>query len=242
MIRALGVSALLWLAALQASAQADSVVRPAHTSASYFGIQANQLFRQLINVSNTSASAINNPYLLTYAVNSNRTGWGLNVGLGYTYSQSNDGDATNKRETKINDLFFRVGFERKHTLGKRWLTSWGFDIVYDALKNNTVTTTGIDNNKSVFETTTKSSGPGFGPRFTLSYRISEKIYVGTEANYYYKSLSESSEAKTSITAFVFDPNTGQQVLTTTNDVTKSDSKQKNFQLNVPAVLYLVLKF
>jgi hypothetical protein len=76
----------------------------------------------------------------------------------------------------------------------------------------------------------------------MSYRISEKIYVGTEANYYYKSLSESSEAKTSITAFVFDPNTGQQVLTTTNDVTKSDSKQKNFQLNVPAVLYLVLKF
>jgi opacity protein-like surface antigen len=243
MIRALCISAVLLLSALYASAQADSAVAvPSRKASHYFGIQANQLFRQLLNLGGNNTSAINNPYLISYAVNSNRTGWGFALGIGYTYSQATDGETTNKRETTVDNFSLRMGVERKYTLGKRWLTGWGFDVIYDATKNDVKNTTGFDpTNRSVIETIDKANGPGFGPRFILGFKVSDKIYVGTEANYYYKKLSQSHEEKTSLTAPTIDPITGRQITVTTNSSTKTEGDQKNFQLNVPAVLFVILK-
>jgi len=244
MIRVLGISAALWLSALSAWAQADSAaVRPGRKASHYFGIQANQLFRQLFNLGNGNTSAVTNPYLITYAVNSNRTGWGFSLGLGYTYSQTTDGDPTNKREITVDDFALRMGLERKYMLGKRWLTGWGIDVIYDANKNDVKSTTGADaRNRTIIQTTTKENGPGFGPRFMLGFRVSEKIYVGTEANYYYKKHDQSNEQKTSITAPVINPNTGrEEVITTNSPPVKNDGTQKSFQLSVPAVLFVILK-
>ena len=243
MIRVLGVSAMLLLSALSTFAQTDSsAVRPARKASHYFGIQANQLFKQLLNLGGTNTSAIDNPYLITYAVNSNRTGWGFNLGLGYTYTQTTDGETTNKRETTVDNFALRMGVERKYMLGKRWLTGWGFDVVYNTTKNDVKNTTGASaTNRTVIETITKSNGPGFGPRFMLGFRVSEKVYIGTEANYYYKKLDQSNENKTSITAPTIDPITGRQITVTTNTSEKTDGKQKSFQLSVPAVLFVILK-
>jgi hypothetical protein len=242
MTRILGVSAILWLVALCAHAQIDSLPLPPRKATSYFSLQANQLFRQLLNLSGSSTSAIDNPYLITYSVNSNRTGWGFAAGIGYTYSQLSEGETTNKRETTVDNFSLRVGLDRKYTLGKRWMTGWGLDLVYDANKNKVKNTIGSDNtNRSVVETITKSNGPGFGPRFTLAFRVAEKILIGTEASYYYKKQSQTNELNQSITTPSIDPLTGRQIFVTTNTSEKTEGDLKSFKLSLPAVLFVTLK-
>lgn len=189
----------------------------------YVGVQVNQLIKQIFNFS-SSSSAINNPYLLTYAVNSVRTGWGANFGLGYTFNEFTDGDAFSQRKTKINELFFRTGFEKKSSFGKRWILSAGMDVLID-LKNNSTKTVQDNNAQLTFKTKTKSNGWGLGPRVTLNYDITGKLLVGTEVTYYFKSMKNTVV------------NSGGSI--SDEEITE---KLKNFQFNVPTAIFMILKF
>ncbi len=198
-------------------AQQDSTSK---TVNQYIGVQANQLIKQLFNLNN-STSTVNNPYLLVYALNSINTGWGLNIGFGYTYNQFKDGDAFNRRETNINNYFFRVGFEKKTNLGRNWILSGGLDITNDNQKNDTKNiSTG-----STFESETKSKGWGFGPRATLNYKITSRILLATESTYYLRAGKNSTKTTTS-----FSP------------PEETSDKSKQFLFTVPAVLILIVKF
>jgi hypothetical protein len=190
------------------------------TNQRYFGIQANQLLRQILNFS-SSNSAINNPYLLTYSVNNPMTGWGINLGWGYNYNQITDGDAFTQRKTTISDLAFRIGFEKKRRFGKHWILSSGIDAVIDAQSNKTKTTTpGAAGSVATKNTT---NGIGLGPRLALYFNVSEKILVGTELTYYFKALN----TRTKVSGNFQQP-----------DITDSLNK---LQLNLPAAIFLVLK-
>lgn len=194
---------------------------PVRKSTNYIGLQVNELLKQLFNLSGNS-TPVNNNYLFTYAVNSNRTGVGLNVGFGYSYSQVNTGDAVTPRQTTTYSFAFRTGIEKKFTIGKKWLSSYGMDIIVDDNGTKTETTIsppGAPVQKTTTETTT--SGFGLGPRFTINFFLSDQIILGTEASYYYKSLSTTQKA------------TGVQDIS---------NPSKSFTLVVPAVLYLVMKF
>jgi hypothetical protein len=186
----------------------------------YVGLQANQLIRQLINFSSTSP-VINNPYLLTLSINNPQTGRGSNFGWGYTYNQFNDGDAFTQRKTNINDFFFRIGFEKRRSLGKKWIMTTGVDAILSREKN---TTEIIQGGVSV-KTINKSNSWGLGPRLTLNYQLTERILFGTEATYYFKQTKNTIENR----------GTGMSTDETSENL-------KNFQLNVPAVLFLILKF
>jgi hypothetical protein len=72
-----------------------------------------------------------------------------------------------------------------------------------------------------FKTETRNSGTGIGLRFTLNYNISEKILLGTEATYYYKSLKETR---------------------TGTGAPEETEKFKEFTFAVPIALFLILKF
>jgi hypothetical protein len=223
MMRALGLCAALALLGLPGYAQ-QTLDTTRHSSgrlaAHYIGLQANQLIRQLLNMGGSTA-VINNPYLVVYSVNSTQSGWGANFSLGYTLNESKDGDAITNRETKINDVFLRLGFEKKTTIGKRWILAAGGDFVMDNKKNTTTT----ENSVTSFsvETINSSKGFGLGPRIALNFQLSEHVLLGTEANYYLKFTNTSSSVS-------------QQ-----GSVQKEESDQKNFQLNVPAVLFLIVK-
>jgi hypothetical protein len=182
----------------------------------YVGIQANQLFRQLFNFGGTS-TPINNPYLLTYSLNSANTGWGFAVGLGYTHSQFEEGDLFNPVETTINDFFFRIGVDRKTLIGKRWLLGFGFDLIRESLKNETKSNSFFGD----FKSETKSSVFGFGPRMGLNFLITPRILVGTEATYYFKRTKETQKV---------------------TDLNTQTERFRDFSLLVPAVLYLNVKF
>lgn len=167
----------------------------------------------------------------------------MNSGLGYTFNEFNDGDALNKRETKINDLFLRIGYEKKRNLGKRWMASTGLDVVFDRQRNKTSNTNDFGSgNKSKIETETKLSAWGLGPRFTLNFKISEKIWIGTEAMYYFKSIKDKRIIKSEITSQIFDPFTGQTRLQTVSDKDEIESKNKRFTFSSPAVIFLIVKW
>jgi len=198
----------------------------------YIGIQSNQLFRQILNLSNTN-SAIDNPYLLVYAVNSVKNGCGLNASVGLTSTELTTGDASAKRKSNINDLYLRIGFEKKSMIGKRWLVSWGIDLLFEQQDDKTTnTTTPGPGSSTKITTDTSNKAQGLGPRFTLNYKISDKIFIGTETSYYYKSGKNTSTVNFSSTF------NGQ----TTNDKTDSSEKSKSFQLAVPVALFLIVKF
>lgn len=185
----------------------------------YFGIQGNQLFRQLISTG--SSGPINNPYLLTYAVNANPIGTGFTAGLGYNYNQFNDGDAITLRESTQSDFFLRIGLEKKSYWSKHWVWSFGVDIVVDSEKDKTVTSSKFGGSSSKITTEQKINRTGLGPRITLNYVISDRLMVGTEASYYFKTATEK----------ITDPSAP----------ANSENKFKSFNLAVPAVLYLIIK-
>jgi hypothetical protein len=214
-------------------------------SSHYIGVQANQLIRQLVNFGGSGTNTINNPYLFVWSVNNKKTGWGMNTGLGLNLNEFTDGDANSKRTTNISDLNIRLGFEKKTNFGKRWVTSWGFDVVHQNSSNSTVTTsTPVPSNpniKNVVDTESSTSGWGFGPRLTLNFSITPKLILGTEATYYYRSGSTSQKSTITNTTVVFDSQ-GRQIFNTTTNTTDNSSDFKSFQFNLPVALFLLFKF
>jgi hypothetical protein len=238
MLRKIWLLALSQLICLSGMAQDETPV--VRKSDHYVGLQANQLIRQIFNFS-SSSPAVNNPYLLTYAVNSVNGGAGFTAGFGYNFLETNDGDQFIDRTTTINDVFFRIGFEKKSMLAKKVILSVGADIVLDRQKFSTETKEKTQSQTN-FESSTRTTGSGFGPRLTINYQITDKIIIGTEANYYYKSFKIEETQKNVFFETQFDPITGQprQVRRTEEDT--ETEKQKRFQFNSPAVIFLIMKF
>jgi hypothetical protein len=238
MLRKIWVLVLSQLLCLSAMAQEETAV--ARKSDHYVGLQANQLIRQIFNFSGASP-AINNPYLLTYAVNAIKGGAGFTAGFGYTFAEAKDGDQFVDRTTTNNDVFFRLGFEKKSMLAKKVIFSLGVDVVLDRQKLETETKEKTQSQIN-FESSTRTTGAGVGPRLTLNYQITEKIIVGTEANYYYKSFKIEQTQKNVFFETQFDPITGQPRQVRRTEENTESEKQKRFQFNSPAVIFLIMKF
>src|SRR6188768_1945184 len=85
----------------------------------YIGVQVNELLRQLINLNETN-EIIDNPYLFTYSIFTNKSGWGLQGGFGFNYHQIKDKISVTAQESKISESFYRAGVGKQFHLGKRW--------------------------------------------------------------------------------------------------------------------------
>jgi hypothetical protein len=182
----------------------------------YFGIQGNQLVRQIFNFSNSS-TPVNNPYLLIFSTTA-ANGTGGNFSIGYNYNEANTGDAITSRVVTNSDFNVRAGIEKKSFLGKNFLLAFGVDLLYQSISTESRVQ---DNFGGAFTTVNKTSGFGFGPRLGISYHVTDNFLIGTEANYYVKFMKEK---------FSVMPGTSDQ-----EDV-------KQLQLNVPTAIFLVLKF
>jgi hypothetical protein len=186
----------------------------------YFSLQANQLLRQLFNLSNTSTNT-GNPFSLTYAFNSKQTGGGMAFGLGYFTSHTEDTDQGNNRETDNSNINFRVGYDKKGSIGKRWIAGWGFDLLLSHSKGLTTTNQG----GFISEIKDKSNGWGLGPRGTLLFQVNGKIHLGTEASWYFQKAKIESDLS---------------IIGGGNQ--KSEQKNSSFALQVPVAIFLTIKF
>lgn len=195
------------------------------------GVQANALVRQIFNVGGTSA-ATNNPYLLTYTALGKKSKWGFDVGAGYTLLNSLDTDGNTKRESNINELFFRAGIQRFIPLNKNFSSTLNFHVLYDLINNKSKSEENFGSQITERITNNNTVRYGFGPNIGLRYRISPRVFIGTEASYYFK-LGNTKQDITVITKFTgFEQKTESKV----------DDDFNELRLNVPAVLYLMVRF
>ena len=188
----------------------------------YVGFQANQILRQLVG----GAGATDNPYLFAYSFNSIDRGGGMNFGLGFNFTTTDDSDPTINltRSTKSNSSAIRVGYDKKKSIGKRWIAGFGFDIFRNGGKSETKTTfSGGGTNVNTI--TTKTNGFGIGPRLSLLFNVNEKIYLGTEAIVYFMFEKTTSKGDPSIPASL-----------------EQELKAKSFKLGAPTSLFLMVRF
>jgi opacity protein-like surface antigen len=231
--------ASLALACLCAAASAQTIT-PAQPKVRYVGLQANQLLRQLFSFGNSTA--VNNPYLLTFSVNRDSVGPGLNLGIGYTFDEVKTGDAVFERVTKLNTLAFRIGYDYKYALSRKFITSAGIDFLVRRSSSDSEVTSNDQFNKSKINSNNKDTGFGFGPRATLNYHLTDRLLIGTEATWYFTSSKNTSKVVSKFTTTEFDPITGQQIKVNHTETTESDDDLKKLEFNVPAVIYLILRF
>lgn len=208
----------------------------------YIGLQANELIRQLVNLNNNT-TANTNPYLLTYSINMIKTNWGLHAGIGYDYTSITDKVTQINRETRVNDLNYRIGAEKKFTLSNRFEASAGVDYLVGWKSDKTFSIT-VNNNGSVIDSSvttvnSRTTSSGFGTQFFLGFHITEKIMLATETSMYYTKKKEKKNIlniNTDIELF----NNNQETITTSNLNTGSDTD--DFSFNIPVALFLIVKF
>ena len=198
----------------------------------YVGVQMNSLIKQVFNFSSSTTSVNNNPYLITYNINSIKSGWGLRLGAGYNYNAKTVIDNSGTSTTSdINDLQVRLGVEKAFKLSEKWSTGVGIDLAYNS---NDDKTTAITHS---FDTTTTlthsvSSSYGGGAMAWLRYNITNRILVGTETSFYY--MKGKNTRTTSVQS-------SQGGNTSTSDDNKDD-KPASATFSLPVVLYLIVKF
>lgn len=208
----------------------------------YLGVQANPLFRQIINLNNNNSNLVTNPYLLTYSIMLAKTGWGIQTGVGYNYQVTADKDAPANHQSKINELSYRLGVGRKIMLSKKFEAEFSLDFAGAYLNDRTFTLSVTDfgsgqsdSVSTIVSSSTKSIGGGL--RGGLSFYLSPRIILGTEANYYYL---HSPQRQNVFVKEVFTQNGFPPVTTSTNDNQSIDNSK--FSLTLPAVLFLMVKF
>ncbi len=193
------------------------------------GVQLNSLIRQVFNFNGTPATDAN-PYLITYNMNSIKSGWGFRFGGGFVSNNSSNSDGITSRTTKINDLHLRLGVEKAFKLTYRWTTGVGLDLV---LNNNDDHTTSITHSFDSVTVNTSDviSSYGGGAMAWLRYSFTKNIAIGTEASMYYITGNEKQSVET-----IFSHSQNQQ------PAVKTDNKLSQGNFNVPVVFYLSVKF
>ncbi|MEI8278780.1 MAG: hypothetical protein WCG87_03395 [Bacteroidota bacterium] len=203
----------------------------------YIGVQMNELVRQVFNFNNSTASTNTNPYLATYTITHVRTGWGIHFGAGYTYNDFVTDDGITRKDSKINDIHFRVGIEKRWNFSDKWQAGAGLDFVYN---NNDDYTKSVvkSTDTTTTETTSTVNNFGGGASGWIRYHISKNILVGTEASYYYT----TGKQKQDIAITALDPSFpgGNRVYVT--NVSTVDNTSSLGSFSVPISFFLIVKF
>ena len=195
----------------QEEEQADSTLE-----GDYIGLQANQLIRQILSLS--SVGTPDNPYFINYTKVGSK-GSGFNIGFAYSTDKFEEQQNIVSLTTETSNFAIRIGLEKRKRLSKKFTYSIGMDLLVQSTRNETVSVNNFDSQEITTES--KSSGFGLGPRLTLNYEITDNLFVGTEANYYFRSLTDKFESS----------------LTNTDDST--DISRLTF--SAPSVLWLIIR-
>lgn len=234
--RTLVIAILLWCAPqiIYAQLTPDPSDRISH----YIGLQINPLLRQIISFGNSPD--VNNPFLVKYSLRFNETRREIMFGFGYKYSES-----TTKGGLKsdLSNLSFRAGYSKKIPIGRRLEVGIGADGVFNATNNQTVNVQAINFGAGSMDstiTTSKSTaiGYGLGPQATLSFYITEKILIGTEASYYFIRSKQKLNVQSKNYSIPFPGSPEIVTVNTEND----ENKSLDFKLQLPVALFLIVVF
>ncbi len=217
-------------------AQTNTATNPSPETqqwSNFIGVQSNLLLRQVLNISGSTATT-NNPYLFTYSLINNKTGWGLSAGLGLNTSSSSNKDTsgTSVKNSQTN-FALRIGAEKRWYLSPKWATTLGFDALYNNLSSHSETLQDENFEKIISTTDDKTNSFGVGIRGAISFAITPRIWIGTETNL---SFLYGMEKVTSSTTFI---QTGQPTITQslTNKINSTSVTS-----NLPTAFFIIVKF
>jgi hypothetical protein len=155
-----------------------------------------------------------------------KNNWGLHVGFGFDYNKKIDTESQIARETRVNDLSWRVGIVRRFKLSNRFEAGASLDFIasrnLDKTETVTVTTNGSGKDSTVTTVTTKATGIGGGPQLSLSFHITEHLLVGTETSLYF-SATEQKKNILNVNTFIDIFNNNDKTVTTSNLNTGTDT-------------------
>lgn len=169
----------------------DAATQKEKTMDHYIGVQVNGLIRQVFNFNNTTSNTVTNPYLITYSMNSKKSGWGLRLGAGYNFNSFSTSDGITSVDNKINDLQVRLGVEKLYKLSSKWSAGVGLDLVFNNNDDHTSNTVSPGVGGGTTDMETQITSYGGGPAAWLRYNITDRILIGTEASFYYVTGDET---------------------------------------------------
>ncbi len=235
MLKNLTLTALLLFIGVTGFGQTDVAATPDKIT-HYTGLQVNQLLKQIVNFGNSPS--VNNPYLLKYSLRFNQTQTQINVGFGYNYSQQKE---KNGLKSDLSNLDFRLGYGKAYSIGKKFEFGIGIDGVLKAQNIQTVNVQSFNFGSGLDSTITTSKsvamGYGLGPQVTLTYAITDRILIGTEASYYFIRSKQTLEVQEKNYSSSFG---GPEILTVTTQ--KDETKGMDLNLQLPVALFLIITF
>lgn len=145
---------------------------------SEFGVNATSFINEFLSLNNNDADL--GDYMIVYKYHMGDKAF--RAGLGGNFSQLNeDVDGGGSRESKNNNIQFRIGYEYKKPITNKWLLYTGIDVIGGA--ENSVSNTQTFENIKITNSTTSFGG---GPILGIQFFINPNISLGTEGSLYYR--------------------------------------------------------
>lgn len=206
------------------SAQTDTLPAKAKLAIGHeLGIETNNLISRFLD-ENNDEGLLESPYLLTYKLVLGH--WAIRTGIGgdrHKSTETEEGFADSKT-TESNEIDYRIGIEKRFSLGEKWQANIGLDGLGFSSKNKVVEDSGFD----VVTTSESVNGWGGGPSFGLQFNLGRQISLYTEASFYYTfSTREGARLFKNFPEF---------------DDELKKTKEENLDIRLPAVLYIVFRF
>ena len=143
------------------------------------GVNFTFFVKTFLSLNNSNSNNISTPYALSYKLLRNNNGMRFGVGGIFNETIQKDERDTTELSTKNTSFDFRLGYERQVPVTKRWLTYFGWDILYGL--GNTSSETESVNTKETTQTI------GTGPVIGIQFNINKKIKLFTESSVYFTS-------------------------------------------------------
>lgn len=171
-----GLFTLLIFSALSSIAQNDSTYFPQKHKLE-FGINVTSV---LSNFVGNNANEVTNAgdFPLSAKVLFNHSALRLGAGLQWTGTKKEVIDQFTLISAD-NSVFFRVGYEYRTYIGKRWMMLFGLDAIGNYFDKTSNTISG-----EIITLSRKGFGVGAGPVYGLQFALSKRIHLGCEGSLY----------------------------------------------------------
>ncbi len=167
--------------------QAQSDSSKSNEKDAYLGIHANELVRQLIP---SSASSVNNNfnYLLSYIKYKPGYKYGTRMSGNFILNSLSENVNNTTRITNNNIFQYKVGKEKLKVLEKGFSYALGWDVLLSL--NNSITRSSSLISSSNLSTSITSNilAAGTGPGIRITYNLSPRILLGTDAGAYFSTI------------------------------------------------------
>lgn len=133
------------------------------------------------------------PYAISYKLICNRHA--LRTAIGGNIEKTDEPEIN--REGTDNEWDYRIGYEYRKPLGRRWLTYFGVDLTghYSEIKVE------VDDGFDVVTTSESRVGFGAGPVWGIQVYFNDRISLHTETAFYLMNFNTKSEVKSELNPF-----------------------------------------